>query len=620
MKSLLGRPMTERGCYTDAVDGRSVRCLCGVVFLSVLLACASPPPARVARAELAETPKAASTAARPADPSAAYHFMLGYQAELAQNSELALREYQAALKADPSALSVKARLATLHFSLGDMPNALRYAEEVADGGADDARMLTHMAGILAGGGKGEEALTVLNRAVELEPDAGDAYFSKGLLLLNLKRPADAEQAMRAGIARSPENAVGHYHLGRILLETGKVDEAMASFERAITANNAFEPAYLALASMHEARHDKDRAVAVLKRYLQHVNPRNREIRHQLVRIYVDAKDYAGARKELEDLIAEDPSDLDAQLRMALIHGEQKEYPQAIERLNAILKVRPAELKVRDYLAYIYEESKDTQKALDTYTFNVQLDPSFTEGHLHLGVLYYRLKQFPEANEHLGRAIALNPKQPESHIVQGLAYLQQEQYEKSAEVFLEGIRHNPKNADLHFNLGTAYDKLNRFDDVVLAMETAITLDPHHADALNYLGYSYADRGIRIDQAISLTKQAVALKPENGYYVDSLGWAFFKSGQLTEALVELKRAAALVGDDPVIYEHLGDIYAKQQRTSDAREAWLHALELDPTNLKLMDRFREQGLGDPAQEERIQQAKRRVAGQKPSLPVAQ
>lgn len=613
--------MTRNGWYGTAVDGRSVRCVCGLMSLSVLLACASPPTTKLAQsAEAAEAPKPAASATRPADASAAYHFMLGYQAELSQNSELALKEYQAALKADPTALSVKARLATLHFSLGDMPNALRYAEEVADGKADDARMLTHMAGIMAQAGKGDKALSVLDRAIELEPESGEAYFTKGLLLLNLKRPAEAEQAMRAGIARAPDNAVGHYHLGRILLEAGKVDEAMASFERAITVNSAFEPGYLALASMHEARHEKDQAVAVLKKYLQQVNPRNREIRHQLVRIYVDAKDYPGARKELEDLLAEDPSDLDAQLRMALIHGEQKEYAQAIDRLNGILKVRPAEVKVRDYLGYIYEESKDTQKALETYAFNVQLEPTFFEGHLHLGVLHYRLKQFPEANEHLGRAIALNPKQPETHIVQGLAYLQQEQYDKSTEVFLEGIRHNPKNADLHFNLGTAYDKLNRFDDVVQEMETAIKLDPHHADALNYLGYSYAERGIRMDQAVSLTKQAVALKPENGYYVDSLGWAFFKSGQVAEALVELKRAAALVGDDPVIYEHLGDIYAKQQRLSDAREAWLHALELDPTNLKLMDRFREQGMGDPAQEERIQQAKRRVAGQKPSFPIAQ
>ena len=120
----------------------------------------------------------------------------------------------------------------------------------------------------------------------------------------------------------------------------------------------------------------------------------------------------------------------------------------------------------------------------------------------------------------------------------------------------------------------------------------------------------ERGVKIDQALSLTKQAVALKPSNGYYIDSLAWALFKSGLLTEALTEMKRAVALAGDDPVLYEHLGDIYATQRNLSDARESWLRALELDPSNSKLMDRFREQGMGDPTQEERIQQAKRRVS----------
>jgi tetratricopeptide (TPR) repeat protein len=269
-----------------------------------------------------------------------------------------------------------------------------------------------------------------------------------------------------------------------------------------------------------------------------------------------------------------------------------------------------ELKIRDYLGFLYEESKDTKKAIETYTFNVQLEPSYFEGHLHLGVLFYRLKQFPEAITHLTKAITINPKQPEAHIVLGLTYLQQNQSDDAARALEEGISQNPKSADLHFNLGTAYDKLNRFDDVVRVMETAITLDPHHADALNYLGYSYAERGVKIDQALSLTRQAVALKPSNGYYVDSLAWALFKSGLLTEALTEMKRALALVGDDPVLYEHLGDIYAKQRSLSDVREAWLHALELDPSNTKLMDRFRELGMGDPTQEERIQQAKQRVS----------
>jgi tetratricopeptide (TPR) repeat protein len=546
----------------------------------------------------------------PPDAAASYHFMLGYQAELAQDMDRAIREYKAALKIDPASQSVKARLASLYFSLGDMPNALLYADQVAEGASQDGQLLTQMAGILASAGQGERALKLLDRAIAADPTSSDPYFTKGLLLMNLKRQPEAEETIRAGLAKSPDSAVGHYHLGRLLLDAGKGEEAAASLERSIAANASFEPAYHALASIYESRQTYDRAVAILRKYLQTVNPRNRAIRHQLVRVYMMAKDYQGARKELNDLLAEDPEDLDAQLRLALLYGEEKEYAKAIDQLNQVLKARPTELKIRDYLGFIYEESKDTKKAIETYTFNIQLEPSYFEGQLHLGLLYYRLKQYPEAITHLTQARRINPKQPETHIVLGLTYLQKEQFDEAARVLEEGINQNPKNADLYFNLGTVYDKLNRFDDVERVMETAIKLDPHHADALNYLGYSYAERGVKIDQALSLTKRAVTLKPSNGYYIDSLAWALFKSGMFTEALTEMKRAVALAGDDPVLYEHLGDIYAKQRNLTEAREAWLRALELDPSNNKLMDRFRESGMGDPAQEERIQQAKQRVS----------
>jgi tetratricopeptide (TPR) repeat protein len=574
-----------------------------------MAACAGAPQMPEKMAVPIVTPKAAPSI-HPPDASASYHFMLGYQAELVQNMDRAILEYQTALKADPTSQTVKARLAGLYFSLGDMPNAVHYADQVAEGSIQEVQLFTQMAGILASAGQGERAVTLLDRAINLDPTSADPYFTKGLLLLNLKRQPEAEQAIRSGLARAPESAVGHYHLGRMLLDAGKGELAAASLERAIAVNAAFEPAYPALASIYESQQAQDRAIAVLRKYLQTVNPRNRDIRHQLVRLYVATKDFHGARKELNDLLAEDPSDLDAQLRQALLYGEEKEYSKAIDQLITILKARPTELKIRDYLGFLYEESKDTKKAIETYTFNVQLEPSYFEGHLHLGLLLYRVKQFPEAITHLNQAIRINPKQPEAYIVLGLTYLQQDQFDEAAKALEEGISQNPKSADLHFNLGTVYDKLNRFDDVVHVMETAITLDGHHADALNYLGYSYAERGVKIDQALSLTKQAVALKPNNGYYVDSLAWALFKSGLFPEALTEMKRAVALVGNDPVLYEHLGDIYAKQRNLPDAREAWLHALELDPSNTKLIDRFQDLGMGDPMQEERIQQAKRRVS----------
>ncbi len=588
-----------------------------LILPCVLVACATatqpqktgpPPPSTVPQSPPA-TPESDAT----------YHFMMGHQAELAQDIDTALKEYQAALKADPKSQEVKSRLAALHFALGDMTQAVQYAEEVGQGTGHEPQLLTQMAGILASAGKSESAIALLDKAIAIDPKRGESYFPKSLILLNQKRIAESEQVVKHGLQYAPDSPIGYYYLGRISIEAGNMEQALSSFDRAISVNPSFEPAYLAQASVHESRQEKDKAIAVLKNYLHQVNPRNREVRQHLIQLYIATKDYAGGLAELEHMLEDNPGDLDAQLRMALIYGEKKEFSKAIAQLTDILKAKPAELKVRDYLGYLYEETKDFPKAMETYRYNLHLDPRFADSHIHLGVLLYRLKQFPEAVTHLDEAVRLMPKQPEPHIVLGLAHLQSEQFEKASEAFQEGIRHHPKNADLHFNLGTAYDKLNRFDDVERAMETALSLDPHHADALNYLGYSYAERDMKIDQALSLTKRAVALKPENGYYVDSLGWAFYKSGLLSEALAEIKRAVSLVGDDPVIYEHLGEIYMKQHKTTDARDAWLHSLELDPSNEKLLRRFREQGMANPAYEDRIQQAKRRVAEKTQPLQAA-
>ena len=225
--------------------------MCWVLALMVM-ACASVPrtPEKIPAA--ADRPKTTPRFILPT-LTAAYHFMLGYQAELAQDMERAIQEYQAALKADPASQSVKARLASLYFSLGDMPNAVRYADQAAKGLSQDGQLLTQMAGILASAGQGERAVKLLDRAIEIDQTSGDPYFTKGLLLLNLKRQTEAEQAIRAGLARAPESAVGYYHLGRILFDAGKGEEAAASLERAIAVNASFEPAYLALASVYESR-------------------------------------------------------------------------------------------------------------------------------------------------------------------------------------------------------------------------------------------------------------------------------------------------------------------------------------------------------------------------------
>ena len=112
-----------------------------------------------------------------------------------------------------------------------------------------------------------------------------------------------------------------------------------------------------------------------------------------------------------------------------------------------------------------------------------------------------------------------------------------------------------------------------------MKEVLRLEPDHADALNYLGYSYVDRGIRLQEALQLIQKAMSLKPNMGYITDSLGWLYFKLGQYDKAAVELEKANQLTPDDPTITEHLADSYFKLHRIEKAIELYEKALKLDP-----------------------------------------
>jgi tetratricopeptide (TPR) repeat protein len=103
-----------------------------------------------------------------------------------------------------------------------------------------------------------------------------------------------------------------------------------------------------------------------------------------------------------------------------------------------------------------------------------------------------------------------------------------------------------------------------------------LNPDNAEALNYLGYTYADHGIFLEEAEELVSKAARLRPEDGYIVDSLGWVYFKQGRFPEAARELERAGSLVPDDPVILEHLGDAYRQLGQGARALEVYRKALE--------------------------------------------
>jgi tetratricopeptide (TPR) repeat protein len=133
----------------------------------------------------------------------------------------------------------------------------------------------------------------------------------------------------------------------------------------------------------------------------------------------------------------------------------------------------------------------------------------------------------------------------------------------------------------FWLGAAYERTDRHPEAAEQFRRFLEREPDSAPALNYLGYMFADSGTNLGEALDLIQRAVALDPDNGAYIDSLGWAHYRLGNYAEARTHLERAAELVGDDAVVLEHLGDVYDVLGQRDEAIELYRRALELAGEN---------------------------------------
>jgi tetratricopeptide (TPR) repeat protein len=153
-----------------------------------------------------------------------------------------------------------------------------------------------------------------------------------------------------------------------------------------------------------------------------------------------------------------------------------------------------------------------------------------------------------------------------------------EHDKAIKAVREGLLHEEKNIELLFRLGVLLDKAGDKDACIREMRKIIEIDPDHAEALNYIGYTYAEKGIRLDEAMELIQRAIELKPDSGFILDSLGWVYFGKGEYEQAVHYLEKALELTPDDPTINEHLADAYLKQEEYTKALDYYKKALSLN------------------------------------------
>src|SRR5690606_12712927 len=157
------------------------------------------------------------------------------------------------------------------------------------------------------------------------------------------------------------------------------------------------------------------------------------------------------------------------------------------------------------------------------------------------------------------------------------------YAECADVYSKGVdliaKPEKPNWLIFYFRGICYERAKQWAQAEPDMKKALELSPDQAHVLNYLGYSWVDQGLNLDEGMRMIRRAVEQRPDDGYIVDSLGWAYYRIGNYEEASKHLERAVELKPDDPTINDHLGDVYWRTGRELEAQFQWSHARDLKP-----------------------------------------
>lgn len=277
---------------------------------------------------------------------------------------------------------------------------------------------------------------------------------------------------------------------------------------------------------------------------------------------------------------------------------------ALVYLQLALYLKPDHSLALLSLADLYESVKKPAMAIKVYERVPAASPLKRNAQIQQATDLDAVDRSEEAIRILKGVISEDPKDLEAIMALGNIERGKKKFADCAQTYTQGIDvqaaqgDKPNWVSFYFR-GICQERSKQWAKAEADMRKALALQPEQPHVLNYLGYSWIDQGINLDEAMKMIKRAVDQRPDDGYIVDSLGWAYFRIGNYEEAVKTLERAIDLKPEDPTINDHLGDAYWRVGRTLEAKFQWQHAKDLKPEaeELPKIEAKMENGLPDEA-----------------------
>jgi len=504
--------------------------------------------------------------------------------ERSGNHAAAVEELEELLRREPDNWRHYRHLAYLYLETEQAERITPLFKRVLERDDAPVEVRIDIASVFSRIGQHARAERIYIQILEEHPDVEDAWLGLAELHLSQGKREQAISCYRQAAQMLTESSAVFYYLARLLVTPHDLEEILETEDPRFLYR-------LGLAFSEAGAYDQ---AAVVFQHIVGLQPTNVEGWLDLARYYIYMKDYDQAGGILAQAAGAMPDSSSIYLFWGTAMEQAGRFAEAIDVYRRGLQHLPEERPLYLYWGIALEQQERWEEAIDVYRQALQLEPPDPELHVRWGIVLAQQEKWEQAMAQYQQAVALDSLRTDALLHWGIALEQQERWEEAIEKLSRAAELDEADPHVLFYLGACFEQASRqlddegyFARAVEAFERLLELDPDDAYTLNYLGYMYADKGVNLEEAVALLSKAVALEPDNSAFLDSMGWAYFRLGELDQAEGYLNKALQALEEEyeaeekAVIFDHAGDIAQALGKTSQAREHWQKVLQLTPDN---------------------------------------
>jgi len=443
-----------------------------------------------------------------------------------------------------------------------------------------------LAALIGGQGTLESAKTSIAALLAQPGRTATVLMQVNPLLGRFPDRAQVAETIKSLATPYPKLPEAHFAIALALLSARDAMSALTEIDEAIRLRADWAPAVM-LKSQVLREASEEKAAEYLAAFLAR-HPDGSEVRLTYARLLVAQKSYLSAREQFRIAMKQQPADPEIPYAIALLSQQLEDFADAEAQFRHVLDMMPRDANpVYFNLAAVAESRKNTDAALDWYK-KISTGDYYVTAQLKIANILAKRDGMEAGRKHLRELQAQEQDSPETRIQLILAEAQLLRDAKALpaafKLLSDAIEKLPDTADLLYDRAMVAEKLGKLDVMEADLRKVIELRPEQAHAYNALGYTLAERNVRLNEALELVQKALQYAPDDAFIKDSLGWVQFRMGRVDEALKTLKDAHQQ-RPDPEIAAHLGEILWTKGDREGALKIWRTSLVENPNNESLV-----------------------------------